>query len=64
MRDILWICQKWWVLPDKPRRYTIGEVELGINYVLISTNAGLWGNIGDTVQFTIKTVSDYRFRKN
>ncbi|WHT40829.1 GH3 auxin-responsive promoter family protein [Myroides sp. mNGS23_01] len=36
-----------------PRRYTIGEVELGVNYVLIiSTNAGLWGyNIGDTVQF-------------
>ncbi len=42
--------------PDasEPRRYTIGEVELGVNYVLIiSTNAGLWGyNIGDTVQFT------------
>jgi hypothetical protein len=39
---------------EKPRRYTIGEVEIGINYVLIiSTNAGLWGyNIGDTVQFT------------
>jgi hypothetical protein len=39
---------------DKPRRYTIGEVEMGVNYVLIiSTNAGLWGyNIGDTVQFT------------
>ncbi|MDI1307271.1 MAG: GH3 auxin-responsive promoter family protein [bacterium] len=39
---------------EKPRRYTIGEVALGINYVLIiSTNAGLWGyNIGDTVQFT------------
>ena len=37
-----------------PRRYMIGEVELGVNYVLIiSTNAGLWGyNIGDTVQFT------------
>jgi hypothetical protein len=37
-----------------PRRYTIGEVELGVNYVLIiSTNAGLWGyNIGDTVRFT------------
>ena len=37
-----------------PKRYTIGEVEVGINYVLIiSTNAGLWGyNIGDTVQFT------------
>jgi hypothetical protein len=39
---------------EKPKRYTIGEVELGVNYVLIiSTNAGLWGyNIGDTVQFT------------
>jgi phenylacetate-coenzyme A ligase PaaK-like adenylate-forming protein len=38
----------------KPRRYTIGEVELHVNYVLIiSTNAGLWAyNIGDTVQFT------------
>jgi len=39
---------------SNPRRYTIGEVEVGVNYVLIiSTNAGLWGyNIGDTVQFT------------
>ena len=39
---------------ENPSRYTIGEVEIGINYVLIiSTNAGLWGyNIGDTVQFT------------
>lgn len=39
---------------EKPKRYTIGEVELGINYVLIiSTNAGLWAyNIGDTIQFT------------
>jgi hypothetical protein len=39
---------------EKPRRYTIGEVELGINYVLIiSSNAGLWAyNIGDTVIFT------------
>lgn len=38
----------------QPKRYTIGEVELGINYVLIiSTNAGLWAyNTGDTVQFT------------
>jgi len=37
-----------------PKSYTIGEVELGVNYVLIiSTNAGLWRyNIGDTVQFT------------
>lgn len=43
-----------------PRRYTIGEVELGINYViLLSTNAGLWCyNIGDTVQFT--SLSPYR----
>ncbi len=39
---------------DHPKRYTIGEVEIGVNYVMIiSTNAGLWGyNIGDTVQFT------------
>ncbi len=37
-----------------PRSYTIGEVELNVNYVLIiSTNAGLWRyNIGDTIQFT------------
>lgn len=39
---------------ENPRRYTIGEVELNLDYVLIiSTNAGLWAyNIGDTVQFT------------
>ena len=39
---------------ENPKRYTIGEVELGLNYVLIiSTNAGLWAyNIGDTIQFT------------
>ena len=39
---------------ENPRRYTIGEVEVSVNYVLIiSTNAGLWAyNIGDTVQFT------------
>ena len=39
---------------ENPKRYTIGEVETGINYVLIiSTNAGLWAyNTGDTVQFT------------
>ena len=38
---------------DNPRRYTLGEVELGVNYALIiSTNAGLWAyNIGDTVRF-------------
>jgi len=45
---------------ENPRRYTIGEVETGINYALIiSTNAGLWAyNIGDTIQFT--SVSPYR----
>jgi phenylacetate-coenzyme A ligase PaaK-like adenylate-forming protein len=39
---------------ENPTRFTIGEVQLNVNYVLIiSTNAGLWGyNIGDTVQFT------------
>jgi len=45
---------------ENPKRLTIGEVELDINYVLIiSTNAGLWAyNIGDTVQFT--TLKPYR----
>ncbi len=39
---------------ENPKRYTIGEVELNVNYVIIiSTNAGLWAyNIGDTVMFT------------
>lgn len=39
---------------ENPKRYTIGEVELHVNYVLIiTTNAGLWAyNIGDIVQFT------------
>lgn len=39
---------------EKPKRLTIGEVETGVNYVmLVSSNAGLWAyNIGDTVQFT------------
>ena len=39
---------------ENPKRYTIGEVELNVNYALIiSTNAGLWAyNIGDTVMFT------------
>lgn len=45
---------------ENPKRYIIGEVEVGINYALIvSTNAGLWGyNIGDTVQFT--SLAPYR----
>ena len=39
---------------DYPKRITIEDVELGVNYVMIiSTNAGLWAyNIGDTVEFT------------
>lgn len=38
---------------ENPKRYTIGEIELGVNYaMIISTNAGLWAyNIGDTVMF-------------
>lgn len=39
---------------ENPKRLSIGEVETGVNYVmLVSSNAGLWAyNIGDTVQFT------------
>ncbi|MGX1928063.1 GH3 family domain-containing protein [Flagellimonas sp. 2504JD4-2] len=38
---------------ENPKRYTIGDVELGVDYAMvISTNAGLWGyNLGDTVRF-------------
>lgn len=38
---------------DNPRRYSIGEVEKGVNYaIILNTNAGMWGyNIGDTVKF-------------
>lgn len=41
---------------ENPKRYTIGQVELGVNYaMIISTNAGLWAyNIGDTVMFVSK----------
>ncbi|MCD2258253.1 GH3 auxin-responsive promoter family protein [Psychroserpens luteolus] len=39
---------------ENPKRITIADVEVGVNYVMIiSTNAGLWAyNIGDTVEFT------------
>lgn len=39
---------------ENPKRLTLKDVEIGVNYVLIiSTNAGLWAyNIGDTVAFT------------
>lgn len=43
-------------------RLSIGDVELGINYVIIlNTSAGLWGyNIGDTVEFT--TLKPHRIK--
>lgn len=39
---------------ENPKILTIGDVEVGVNYVMIiSTNAGLWRyNVGDTVMFT------------
>ncbi|MEN3323806.1 GH3 auxin-responsive promoter family protein [Mariniflexile soesokkakense] len=45
---------------ENPKRITIKDVEVGVNYVMIiSTNAGLWGyNIGDTVEFT--SIKPYR----
>ncbi|MCB0466019.1 MAG: GH3 auxin-responsive promoter family protein, partial [Aequorivita sp.] len=45
---------------ENPKRLTIGEVKIGVNYVMIiSTNAGLWSyNLGDTVQFT--SIKPYR----
>jgi len=45
---------------ENPKRLTIGEVKIGVNYVMvISTNAGLWAyNLGDTVEFT--SVEPYR----
>ncbi len=38
---------------EHPKRITIEEVALNVNYVMIiSTDAGLWGyNLGDTIQF-------------
>jgi hypothetical protein len=45
---------------DDPPRLTVGEVEVGVNYVVILTsNAGLWSyNLGDTIKF----VSTYPHR--
>lgn len=45
---------------ENPKRFTIGQVEKGVNYVMIiSTSAGLWAyNLGDTVQFT--SLNPYR----
>jgi len=38
---------------ENPRRLSLAEVELHVNYVLIvNSNAGLWGyNVGDTIKF-------------
>jgi len=48
------------IFKDNPKRIHIGEVELGVNYVLIiSTNAGLWAyNTGDTIKFV--SIKPYR----
>ena len=45
---------------ENPKRHTLGEVEMGVNYALIlSTTAGLWAyNIGDTVRFV--SIAPYR----
>lgn len=45
---------------DNPKRISIKDVEIGVNYVMIiSTNAGLWAyNVGDTVEFT--SINPYR----
>ena len=45
---------------ENPKRISLEEVELGVNYVLIiNNNAGLWGyNIGDTIEFV--NVNPYR----
>ncbi|MDB9960523.1 GH3 auxin-responsive promoter family protein [Oceanihabitans sp.] len=45
---------------DHPKRITIADVAMGVNYVMIiSTNAGLWAyNVGDTIQFT--SIKPYR----
>ncbi len=45
---------------DNPKRISLEDVALGVNYVLIiSSNAGLWAyNVGDTVQFT--SLNPYR----
>ena len=44
-----------------PRRYSLTEVELGVNYnVILNTVSGLWGyRLGDTVKFVSR--NPYRF---
>jgi hypothetical protein len=45
---------------ENPTRLSLGQVEMGVNYVLIlNTNAGLWGySLGDTVKFV--SLNPYR----
>lgn len=47
---------------EVPKRLSLGQVELGVNYALIlNTTAGLWGySIGDTVEFT--SLKPYRVK--
>ncbi len=44
------------ILNDNPKRLTLKDIELGVNYaIIINNNAGLWAyNIGDTVEFVSK----------
>ncbi len=44
------------IFNENPRRLSLRNVELGVNYALIiNNNAGLWGyNLGDTVEFVSK----------
>ncbi len=48
------------VFDENPPRFSLVEVELGVNYaIILNTSAGLWGyNIGDTVAFV--SLSPYR----
>jgi GH3 auxin-responsive promoter. len=48
------------VFNDHPKRLSLKEVEVGVNYALIiNSNAGLWGyNIGDTIKFV--SLNPYR----
>ena len=46
---------------ENPKRYTIGEVELGLNYVLIiSTKCRLFGHIILVIQFQFTSLKPYR----
>jgi GH3 auxin-responsive promoter len=50
------------IFDDNPSRFSIENVEMGVNYaIIINNNAGLWGyNIGDTVEFV--SLNPYRIR--